>query len=169
MQEKEMMVSYYNSMYHHQQTAPNGHFQTNNRVASWYPPGYHQGAQMNTATGPYMAQEEPQMWHHHGASGHAMFHNEFADFVHTGIPSIQQPIPETENHLPSPPITVSGSDMSSPGGQNGNITPPQQLIQCNIRPPPARSPYEWIKKTSYQTQPTPDEGSHGTATLNLFI
>lgn len=110
---------------------------------------------MNTATGPYMAQEEPQMWHHHGASGHAMFHNEFADFVHTGIPSIQQPIPETENHLPSPPITVSGSDMSSPGGQNGNITPPQQLIQCNIRPPPARSPYEWIKKTSYQTQPTP--------------
>lgn len=33
---------------------------------------------------------------------------------------------------------------------------PQTLDQTPHRVPPPRSPYEWMKKPSYQTQPTPD-------------
>jgi hypothetical protein len=52
--------------------------------------------------------------------------------------------------LPSPPITVSGSDMSSPGAPNGSSSP-----QLHSRPTPVKSPYEWMKKPSYQSQPNP--------------
>lgn len=52
--------------------------------------------------------------------------------------------------LPSPPITVSGSDMSSPGAPNGSTSP-----QSHSRPTPVKSPYEWMKKPSYQSQPNP--------------
>lgn len=52
--------------------------------------------------------------------------------------------------LPSPPITVSGSDMSSPGAPNGSTSP-----QMHSRPTPVKSPYEWMKKPSYQSQPNP--------------
>ncbi|XP_051160624.1 homeobox protein CDX-1 isoform X2 [Leptopilina boulardi] len=66
---------------------------------------------------------------------------------------------------PSPPITISGSEISSPGtpatppinnnsvtainnnNNNGSSTP--------VRPGQIRSPYEWMKKPSYQTQPNP--------------
>ncbi|XP_060531344.1 homeobox protein CHOX-CAD-like isoform X2 [Cylas formicarius] len=150
------MVSYYNTMYRHQQampTSPNAHFQTNGSLHSWYSSGYHNGTQMGTQPATYLPQEEPQIWHHHGA-GHGVFQHDFQDFVHTGIPALQPHGVEPENQLPSPPITVSGSEMSSPGGQSGNISPPQQM-GMGARPPTARSPYEWIKKTSYQTQPNP--------------
>lgn len=139
-------------MYRQQTAPPNGHFQTNNHMHSWYAAGYHQGPQIGTPQATYLPQEEPQIWHPHGA-GHSVFQHEFPDFVHTGIPPLQ-PHGDPENQLPSPPITVSGSEMSSPGGQSGNLSPPQQ-IGNNPRPPPARSPYEWIKKTSYQIQPNP--------------
>lgn len=52
--------------------------------------------------------------------------------------------------LPSPPITVSGSDMSSPGAPNGSSSP-----HIGSRPAPVKSPYEWMKKPSYQSQPNP--------------
>ncbi|XP_053693275.1 homeotic protein caudal [Sabethes cyaneus] len=52
--------------------------------------------------------------------------------------------------MPSPPITVSGSDMSSPGAPNGSSSP-----QITSRPTPVKSPYEWMKKQSYQAQPNP--------------
>lgn len=55
--------------------------------------------------------------------------------------------------LPSPPITVSGSDMSSPGA-NGSSSP-----QLHSRPTPVKSPYEWMKKPSYQSQPNPGKKS----------
>lgn len=69
---------------------------------------------------------------------------------------------------PSPPITVSGSEVSSPrtpssppvnnnsvtarnnnrsNGTSGSTTP--------SRPTQIRSPYEWMKKPSYQNQPNP--------------
>ncbi|CAO1314465.1 unnamed protein product [Diamesa serratosioi] len=54
-------------------------------------------------------------------------------------------------YLPSPPITVSGSDMSSPGAPNGPLSPHNNTN----RPTPVKSPYEWMKKTSYQNQPNP--------------
>ncbi|KAJ8976705.1 hypothetical protein NQ317_005923 [Molorchus minor] len=156
-----IMVSYYgpSGMYRHQQqiSATNGHFQPNSPMHSWYA-GYHQSPQIGTAAPPsgYCVQEEQQVWHHHPAHPHSVFQHDFQDFVHTGIPPLQHPQHqiEGENQLPSPPITVSGSDMSSPGGQSGNISPQQNSTQ-NSRPPPARSPYEWIKKTSYQSQPNP--------------
>lgn len=56
--------------------------------------------------------------------------------------------------LPSPPITVSGSDMSSPGAPNGSSSP-----QLHSRPTPVKSPYEWMKKPSYQSQPNPGKRS----------
>lgn len=149
------MVSYYPNPMYRQQTAPNGHF-NNNHMHSWYAAGYPQAAPMNAHPG-YVQQDE-QMWHHQ--HGHGVFHHnaaEYSDFVHTGIPPIQPHHGEQggEHQLPSPPITVSGSDMSSPGAQTGNVTPPQ--LGHNTRPPPARSPYEWIKKTSYQREPNPGE------------
>lgn len=154
------MVSYYSSatMYRHQQqiASPNGHFQANTPMHSWYA-GYHQTPQIGTAPPTsYCVQDEQQMWHH-PAHPHTVFQHDFQDFVHSGIPPLQHPqhqVVDPESQLPSPPITVSGSDMSSPGGQSGNISPHQNHSQ-STRPPPARSPYEWIKKTSYQSQPNP--------------
>lgn len=154
------MVSYYNptAMYRHQQavnttTTASQFHSAPAAMHSWYS-GYHQAAQIptgaTTTPGPppppstYCMQEE-QMWHHHHHT-QPMFHPEYHDFV--GIQQ-QQHVLEHQEQLPSPPITVSGSDeMSSPGG---NVTPPQ----TSTRPVPVRSPFEWIKKTSYQTQPNP--------------
>lgn len=54
-------------------------------------------------------------------------------------------------NLPSPPVTVhSGSDMSSPGASGPSSSP-----QIPSRPTPVKSPYEWMKKPSYQSQPNP--------------
>lgn len=43
--------------------------------------------------------------------------------------------------IPSPPVTVSGSEMSSPGAPNESISP-----QTAMRPAPAKSPYQWLTK-----------------------
>jgi homeobox protein CDX len=59
-------------------------------------------------------------------------------------------IPDGLQSIPSPPITVSGSDMSSPGAPNGSSSP-----QITTRPTPVKSPFEWMKKPSYQSQPNP--------------
>lgn len=148
-----MVMSYYGqTMYRQQQIAPpNGHFQTN---SPWYP-GYHQSPAPPST---YCVQEEPQMqqmWHHHPAHSHGVFQHEFQDFLHAGgIPALAPQHQIDGESLHSPTVTVSGSDMSSPGAQSGNLTPPQPII---TRPPQARSPYEWIKKNSYQQQPNPGE------------
>ncbi|KAK5643205.1 hypothetical protein RI129_007050 [Pyrocoelia pectoralis] len=152
------MVSYYNptAMYRHQQAvaAQSAQFHhSGSSMHSWYPPGYHhQAPQVTPAPTPsYCMQDEQQMWHHH-----SVFHQEYPEIPHhsAGVPLHQQhhqQLLEPESQLPSPPITVSGSDMSSPGTAGGTISPPNPLT----RPPPVRSPYEWIKKTSYQSQPNP--------------
>ncbi|XP_029036045.1 homeobox protein CHOX-CAD [Osmia bicornis bicornis] len=68
---------------------------------------------------------------------------------------------------PSPPITVSGSEISNPGtpstppaNNNNNSTTNNNNNNNNnnttpMRPAQIRSPYEWMKKTSYQSQPNP--------------
>jgi homeobox protein CDX len=54
--------------------------------------------------------------------------------------------------LPSPPNTVSvGSDTSSPGVQHGSASPQMN----SSHPTPVKSPYEWMKKPSYTSQPNP--------------
>lgn len=72
--------------------------------------------------------------------------------------------------IPSPPITVSGSEMSSPGGGvNAGTSSHNGLLlhngpgsasphhQMSMRPVPVKSPFEWIKRTSYQNQTNPGE------------
>lgn len=82
-----------------------------------------------------------------------------------------------QNVPPSPPITVNSvcSDaMSSPGiGSNGNggvmgsgDTSPSMTSNNNIGRP--KSPYEWMKKASYQTQP--NSGTSGSfETISFFF
>lgn len=154
------MVSYYNpaAMYRHQQavTTPSPQFHSGSPMHTWYAGYHHQAPQVPPANASFCMQDENQMgWHHAAAAAHShgMFHQEFQEFVtHNGMPLQQQHV-EHESQLPSPPITVSGSDMSSPGAGGGAVTPPQP----QTRPAPVRSPFEWIKKTSYQTQPNPGE------------
>lgn len=166
------MVSYYNHMaMYRQQTAvmpPQTHFNnTGSAPAGWYSPyannsGGHQhhhqqllncmqdGGGEGTGTGQVA-------WHHHG-----VFHQHHAgDYLEqkyivphqlpgggcsgSGIGYEGGGPHEPPPQLPSPPMSVS--ELSSPG----NLTPPQH----QTRPPPIRSPYDWINKPNYQTQPNP--------------
>lgn len=55
---------------------------------------------------------------------------------------------EAIQSIPSPPITISGSDVSSPcipASSSSPLTP--------VRPATSKSPYEWMKKSSYQPNP----------------
>uniref|UniRef100_A0A2C9GUI1 Homeobox domain-containing protein n=1 Tax=Anopheles culicifacies TaxID=139723 RepID=A0A2C9GUI1_9DIPT len=89
--------------------------------------------------------QNPNLHHHHhhhhhgnnngGNGSGSNAHDHLADGLHS---------------IPSPPITVSGSDMSSPGAPTGSASP-----QITPRPTPVKSPYEWMKKQSYQSQPNP--------------
>lgn len=88
------------------------------------------------------------------SSHHAMNNsNGNNENLHNGLPNIP----------PSPPITVNSgcSELSSPGiasnGMNSTIgngdASPSSNNNNNISRP--KSPYEWIKKQSYQCQPNP--------------
>lgn len=68
------------------------------------------------------------------------------------------------NIPPSPPITVNSgcSEMSSPGivsngigNQIGNGNSSPNLTNSEHNMTRSKSPYEWMKKPSYQTQPNP--------------
>lgn len=61
-------------------------------------------------------------------------------------------ITEGLQNLPSPPVTVSGSEVSSPGITNESASP-----QTSLRPTSVKSPFEWMKKPSYQNQPNTGE------------
>lgn len=67
-----------------------------------------------------------------------------------GTPGAADHLANGLHSIPSPPITVSGSDMSSPGAPTGSSSP-----QITPRPTPVKSPFEWMKKQSYQSQPNP--------------
>lgn len=78
-----------------------------------------------------------------------------------GIDSHMDQLGDDRMHVPpSPPITVNSgcSDMSSPGignstnGMNANDDTANHL---SLRPVSSKSPYEWMKKPSYQSQPQP--------------
>lgn len=148
------MTYYGHTMFRQQQYSPPNptHYQAN---SAWYP------AYQNVA-GPssYYPQEEQQVWHHHHhAQPQAVYQHKIQDFLHTGnIPAFPPQHQINGNGMQSPTLTISGSDMSSPGGHSshsGNITPPQPSTSGTSRPTQARSPYEWIKKNSYQQNPNP--------------
>lgn len=150
------MVSYCNSlaMYRHQQQ---GHAA----------PGWYQSYQPHQVPQQYLSCDEQGLppWHHPPHPPHAVFQPDWSpsassEYMHHhqhGLHQhgLQDPLRDplsTDPILPSPPMTVSGSDMSSPSG-GGTASPPQ----TGGRPLPARSPYEWMKKPSYQSQPNPGE------------
>ena len=62
-------------------------------------------------------------------------------------------------HSPSNAINSHQFDSSSPLNHMGNeainpmVSPVASLASPSSRPQPARSPYEWMKKPSYQSQP----------------
>lgn len=159
------MVSYYNplAMYRHQQQSPapppgpqfHPHQGPGAAAHGWYSPptaaAYHPQPPPQQFLSP--CQEEP--WHHHAA--HHMFQPEWGGGgpggPGGGTPDFAAPIGAggvvlEEPQLPSPPITVSSSELSSPGAA---LSPPQH------RPMQVRSPFEWMKKPSYQSQPNPGE------------
>lgn len=97
--------------------------------------------------------------HHHLHHHHHPNPNQSGEHLNDGLHSI-----------PSPPITVSGSEMSSPGGGGGSAntsaathnglhiaTGGASPHQMSMRPMPVKSPYDWIKRTSYQNQTNPGE------------
>lgn len=148
------MVSYFNHMaMYRQQSAvvpPQTQFhQTGTPPGSWYYGAHHTPPQhqqyfncMQEGPG-----EQHQVWQHHVFGHQEMF--EQYQLPYGGQRTLAVDPPEPAEILPSPPI--SSSELSSPGA-GGNVTPPQH---GNCRPPPVRSPYDWITKPSYQSQPNP--------------
>jgi homeobox protein CDX len=156
------MVSYYSplSMYRHQQqaTAPTGGPSQFHHAASsaapWYappatyqPPHHPQVAPASVQQYPNCVQEE-QPWHH---PHHHMFQPEWPPDFASGAGMLPAAGVLEDPQLPSPPITVSSSELSSPGAVARSLTPPQHGGR------PARSPYEWMQKPSYQSQSNPGE------------
>lgn len=82
-----------------------------------------------------------------------------------------------QNVPPSPPITVNSgcSEMSSPGitngggsGGMGNGSSSPHMTNGNGNLSRPKSPYEWMKKPSYQSQSQPGKSSH-TSFLNAHF
>ncbi|XP_022900001.1 homeotic protein caudal [Onthophagus taurus] len=135
----------------------------------WYQAYHHQGG---------FAQAEENGWHHHHITPHiyppSPDINDFlqGNLVHNfqqGYPMVQPPSQhhqrvsypvDMQTHVsggevPQMPSPISGSDLSSPGLNPGEMSPQAPSSHTVNRPPPVRSPYEWIKKNSYQNQPNP--------------
>ncbi|KAL0272809.1 UNVERIFIED_CONTAM: hypothetical protein PYX00_005643 [Menopon gallinae] len=129
------MVSYYNplAMYRHQQQSA----QYSPGTAGWYPQATQQylppcmgEVEAHSVGSPWSSAETHKYLTHH--------------------PAFTSEWPQDSNHFqqPSPPI----SEVSSPGVEG--LTPSTGAM-VSQRPHPARSPYEWMKKASYQSQPNP--------------
>lgn len=91
-----------------------------------------------------------------GGSSAAVAHNQLSSSAHSHNTD------HLQDGLPSPPVTVSGSEMSSPGAPNGSASP-----QIAHRPNPNKSspPFEWLNKT-----PQPHTGMYHTQYSHfLFI
>lgn len=147
---------------------PNGLLDTDSAAASFYnahhhmlghhassPDWTHDNYNLSTANSPFFPNGitpptslhlSPTINSHHSSNSA----NPHADNLQNGL----------QNIPPSPPITVNSvcSDaMSSPGiGSNGNggvigDTSPSMTSNNNLSRP--KSPYEWMKKPSYQSQP----------------
>lgn len=181
------MVSYYNHPFAMYQTknhsgGSNLPYSASQSAAAWYSSNYHHqphnAAQfLGESEGP----PQPVYYPHHvfhqsspdwaGHENYAGPPGQTGSLLQGGGPSnngagflsINQAAQNGSNHehigdglqsLPSPPITVSGSDMSSPGAPNGLSSP-----HIASRPTPVKSPYEWMKKPSYQSQPNPGKKS----------
>lgn len=147
------------AMYRQQTSVmPQNHFNNGTSTPNWYNPygnnssGHHNQQLLNCMQDGGQESANQQVWHHH-----SVFHQHHPEYLDqkyllphglasydgVGCGSAGNALQEPPPQLPSPPMSVS--EMSSPG----NITPPQQ------RPPAIRSPFDWINKPNYQTQPNP--------------
>lgn len=161
------MVSYYNHSFSMYQKGANISYTPS---TSWYPTNYHAtGAQFLPNTESSATQ---QLYYSH------VFHQPSPDWpTHDGFATpntqngfLQSPLgivnshhaaaaaaaataPEVNHNLihtiPSPPITIAGSDISTPPVPASSASPQTG------RQTQSKSPYEWMKKSSYQSQPTP--------------
>ncbi|XP_066252557.1 homeotic protein caudal [Euwallacea similis] len=136
----------------------------NNHMHSWYAPAaYPQGGQLNTHPAFLQQEESRQVFHHNDFVNHCgeiPLHDHFLPYNDRGMgmPHFHGGAPTNGNveHPPTSPMGSSGSSVgSSPNRSCMNSTPPQQQVVTHVRPPPARSPFEWIKKNGYQSHPNP--------------
>jgi homeobox protein CDX len=172
------MVSYYNHFAMYQKNHSGANLPYSASPSAWYSPNYHPQPPNPQFLGDSDA--SPYYPHHmfHQSSPDWSGHENYAappqsSLLQTStangspgfLPINQTSNTHNHNHntnnanehindglqsIPSPPITVSGSDMSSPGAPNGSSSP-----QITSRPTPVKSPFEWMKKPSYQSQPNP--------------
>lgn len=140
--------AWYSSNYHHQPPNPQFLGESENSPNPVYYPHhvFHQSSPDWAGHENYAAPPQSTLLQSAGNNGPSSFlpgnqsnNNHNNEHINDGLQS-----------MPSPPITVSGSDMSSPGAPNGSSSP-----HINSRPTPVKSPYEWMKKPSYQSQPNP--------------
>lgn len=117
--------------------------------------------------GPYHSHPNVHRTEHY--SDHLHSHHHFHPHVNPGL---IQPGNIHGNATPVHPSPDSGLTASSDGGtespngqhntnlwinssSNGMIKQENVSNSCSVRPQPARSPYEWMKKPSYQNQVAP--------------
>uniref|UniRef100_A0A1L8DII2 Putative transcription factor caudal n=1 Tax=Nyssomyia neivai TaxID=330878 RepID=A0A1L8DII2_9DIPT len=166
------MVSYYNSLTMYPKNPCTNLYPAPNH---WYAPNYHQPPNPQLFAPDSDSQPQPMYYTHHGmldwpahenfsAPQHNHLHQSSSSgsgtpsglhLSHAGSSAMghsagEHITPDGLTSIPSPPITVSGSEMSSPGAPNGAGSP-----RTVSRPAPVKSPYEWMKKTSYQNQTNP--------------
>ncbi|XP_076274701.1 homeotic protein caudal-like isoform X1 [Rhynchophorus ferrugineus] len=158
------MVSYNNGIYNTQQAGPSGYYPPANSrpPVTWHNSGYGQPSAMSTPPGAYPIQEDNQYWNPPSTSHHVFtmpnptMHTEFHDFVHNSLPPVQPVVPVVQeainNTLPSPPISVSGSEMSSPGGPSTSTSPHQQMSPPQQMSPQQMSPNQHMYQPQHHMQ-----------------
>nr|ART89584.1 caudal [Lutzomyia longipalpis] len=170
------MVSYYNTLTMYSKNPCTNLYPPPNH---WYAPNYHQPPNPQLFAPDSEAQAQPMYYTHMFHQGspdwpshdnfstpqNSLLHQSSSSGTSSGTPGLhlshassstmgqsagEHITPDGLTSIPSPPITVSGSEMSSPGAPNGAGSP-----HTMSRPVPVKSPYEWMKKTSYQNQTNP--------------
>ncbi|XP_054004521.1 homeobox protein CDX-1-like isoform X1 [Hylaeus anthracinus] len=145
----------------------------------WYgcPHGYTHGHHQPPGAQQYLDHTDVLPgWHaHHYSHLHYQHHQTYQQHQQAQLTSVtdwsgDETNPAVGAGEPSPPITVSGSEISNPGtpstppannnnsitvNNNNNSTTANNNNTTPMRPTQIRSPYEWMKKTSYQSQPNP--------------
>ncbi|KZC14259.1 PREDICTED: homeobox protein CHOX-CAD-like [Dufourea novaeangliae] len=130
--------------HHHQPAGPQQYLDHAEVLPGWPHPHAHHYSHLQYQHQAYQHQQQPQPPPITGVTDWSSDDGNTA--VGTGEPS---------------PITVSGSEISNPGtpstppANNNNTITTNNNNTTPMRPTQMRSPYEWMKKTSYQSQPNP--------------
>jgi hypothetical protein len=85
-----------------------------------------------------------------------LYHTDFNDYYHVHQQQQQQQQqPQHHHHLRDSPPADDDLDDDDDDDRRDDVISPSPLSppSASSRPQPARSPYEWMKKPSYQSQP----------------